>query len=326
MMCKFFCGLWVMFVLAMIPVGALAKDQGSVLVYNLYTSGAGDDPAQNTRISITNTNETTGVAVHLFLVDGITGLVTDAYLCLAALQTAAFLASDVDPGVTGYVMAFATDLNGFPIAFDWLIGDEYVKLQSGYQANLSVEAISVVSQPSVFVSEDRTLATLRFDGVGYERLPRVLVVDSAGAIPDGNTTMLVVNHIGGSIATRVSRAGSFSGLLYDDAESASTFSFSTLNACQLREIFSNSFPRFLGSVPVLRDAGRTGWVKIWATTPTDNAGLPGGSTNDARAIFGAVLRRNSQVTPGAFSGGHNLHKLSLNPISFIQIPIVPPRC
>jgi hypothetical protein len=324
MMCKFFCTLWVTFVVAMIPVCTLAKDQGSVLVYNLYASSVLANPAQNTRISITNTHETAGVAVHLFFVDGTTCLVTDAYLCLAAHQTSAFLASDVDPGVTGYVMAFATDANGLPIAFDWLIGDEYVKLQSGHQANLRAEAISVLGEPSVFVSEDRALATIRFDGIGYERMPRVLAVDSAGSIPDGNTTMLVVNHISGSLATRVSLGGTLFGLLYDDAESA--YSFISAYACQLRAIFSNSFPRFLGSVPVLRDEGRTGWVKIWAFTPIDNASLPGGSMDDRRAIFGAVLCRNSQVIPGGFSGGHNLHKLRLNTISFIQIPIVPPRC
>ena len=316
-----------MIVVAMIPVCTLAKDQGSVLVYNLYASGAVSQPTPNTRISITNTNETTGVAVHLFFVDGTTCLVTDAYLCLAAHQTAAFLASDVDPGVTGYVMAFATDRSGFPIAFDWLIGDEYVKLQLGHHANLSAEAISVLGEPSVFASEDKALATIKFDGVGYEGLPRVLAVDSMGSVFDGNMTMLVLNHIGGSLATRVSPAGSFFGLAYDDAESAYSFSLIALNACQLSGVASNSFPRVLGSIPPFGIfPGRTGWSKMWAITPINNAGLPGGSTNDARAIFGVVLRRNSQVTPETFNGGHNLHKLSLNPISFIQIPIVPPRC
>ena len=85
---------WVIVVAASFSAHIRAKDQGSVLVYNLYASRAVNDPAQNTRISITNTHETTGVAVHLFFVDGTTCQVTDAYLCLAAQQTAAFLASE----------------------------------------------------------------------------------------------------------------------------------------------------------------------------------------------------------------------------------------
>ncbi len=319
---------WVIVVAASFSAHIRAKDRGSVLVYNLYASRAVNDPAQNTRISITNTHETTGVAVHFFFVDGTTGLATDAYLCLAAQQTAAFLASDVDPGVTGYVMAFATDRNGFPVAVDWLIGDEYVKLQLGQQANLSAEAISVVSEPlSVSVSEGGALATIRFDGIGYERLPRVLAIDSIASPVDGNTTILVVNHIGGSLATRVSRAGTFFGLVYDNAESAYSFNFSGLNACQFMDVFSNRFPRFLaGAFTFAIGPGITGWIKFWATTPIDNTGLPGGSANDARAIFGAVLNHNNKAIPTAFNGGHNLHKLSLNPISFVQIPIVPPRC
>lgn len=313
-MSKFTWTLWAMIVVAMIPVCTLAKDQGSVLVYNLYASRAANDPAQNTRISITNTNETTGVAVHLFFVDGTTCLVTDAYLCLAAQQSAAFLASDVDPGVTGYVMAFATDANGLPIAFDWLIGDEYVKLLSGHQASLSAEAISVLSSPSFSLSADGALATIRFDGVGYERLPRVLAIDSIAHPFDGNSTVLVLNHIGGSLATRVSPGGTIFCLIYDDAESAYSSSILFFNSCQVVNTFSNSFPRTLGfSFPMIISHGRTGWVKLWNNT-------------NALSYFGAVLNRNNRAETTAFNGGHNLHKLTLNPISFIQIPIAPPRC
>ena len=305
---------WVIVVAASCCVHTWAKDQGSVLVYNLYASSAVSQPMPNTRISITNTHETAGVAVHLFFVDGTTCLVTDAYLCLAAHQTSAFLASDVDPGVTGYVMAFATDANGLPIAFDWLIGDEYVKLSSGHQASLSAEAISVLSSPSFSLSADGALATVRFDGVGYEQLPRVLAIDSIANLFDGNSTVLVFNHIGGSLATRVSPVGTIFGLLYDDEESAYSFSVSGLNSCQLINTFSNVFPRFpaLGFTLIVRE-GRTGWVKLW-------------NNINAFSYFGAVLNRNNRAETTAFNGGHNLHKLRLNPITFIQIPIVPPRC
>ena len=45
----------------------------------------------------------------------------DSYICLTANQTASFLASDIDPGTVGYILAIATDGDGIPVAFDWLI-------------------------------------------------------------------------------------------------------------------------------------------------------------------------------------------------------------
>jgi hypothetical protein len=58
-------------------------------------------------------------------------------ICLTANQTTTFLASEQDPGTTGYHLAIAVDgVNGCPINFNFLIGDEYIKLESGHFANL----------------------------------------------------------------------------------------------------------------------------------------------------------------------------------------------
>ncbi|MDQ3011527.1 MAG: hypothetical protein M3X11_12580, partial [Acidobacteriota bacterium] len=142
--------LLALFALVMMSAAALAADPGlvypptsevsdqkagSVLIYNIYTSGATSGQTQNTRINITNTSTSSGAAVHLFFIsDGCA--IADAFICLTATQTATFLASDIDPGVSGYVVAIATDSNGCPVAFNFLIGDEYVKFTSGHAANL----------------------------------------------------------------------------------------------------------------------------------------------------------------------------------------------
>src|SRR5262245_15672406 len=117
------------------PASSEATDQkvGSVLFYNFYTSGASSGTVQNTRFSMTNTSTVSAAFVHLFLVDGTTGLPTDFFLCLTANETATFLASDIDPGVTGYLLAVAVDGNtGCPFSFNSLSGDATVKLASGH--------------------------------------------------------------------------------------------------------------------------------------------------------------------------------------------------
>ncbi|MGH9850677.1 MAG: carboxypeptidase regulatory-like domain-containing protein, partial [Blastocatellia bacterium] len=118
---------------------------GSVLFYNIYSSSSANPNRENTRISMTNVDPSRAAFVHIFFVDGATCSVADAFICLTANQTVSFLASDLDPGTTGYIVAVAVDRNGCPINFNYLIGDEYVKFESGHQANLGAESIPAVA-------------------------------------------------------------------------------------------------------------------------------------------------------------------------------------
>ena len=94
---------------AIFPTASEASDQkaGSVLVYNIYTSNT-DPTKQNTRINMTNVHPTLPAFVHLFFVAEGCGI-ADSYVCLTANQTTSFLASDLDPGTTGYLVAVAVD-------------------------------------------------------------------------------------------------------------------------------------------------------------------------------------------------------------------------
>lgn len=310
------------------PADSSVSDQkaGSILVYNVYTSSITNFNAQNSRISITNTSDDRTAFVHLFFVDGSTCSVADMFVCLTANQTYNVLASDLDPGVTGYLMAVAVDgVTGCPVNFNYLIGDVYVKFPTGHVGSLAAEAIAAQYDTFTGCDGSSPLAQLFFDDPGtpdsYNALPRVLAVDNIGDRFSGNNTLLILNRIGGSMAISSLALGSIFGLLYDDAENSFSFTFSS-GACQYRNILSNTFPRTVPRFEVVIPAGRSGWMKIF-------------SNDESVSMLGAVFNANpnSNTVGNAFDGARNLHKLTLNTrgsrtggTQSITIPVFPPSC
>lgn len=287
---------------------------GSILFYPIYTSDAANPNTQNTRISITNISASEHAIIHLYVVDGSSCSVLDAFLCLTPSQTTTFLASDFDPGATGYIMAVAVDQNGVPMAANCLIGDEYVKFATGHATNLGAEAIAAVNMNPAGTSTTNTTATLRFDGLSYNALPRILAVDSIGSRADQNDTLLIVNAVGGNFTRNAQTIGSLFGYLYDDAEAVYSFT-QNVSTCQYRTTLSNNFPRIFQGFNNVIPAGRTGWMRFW--TPTTDT-----------ALFGVAINRNpnAAANSGAFNQGHNLHKLALTTATTITVPVITPAC
>jgi hypothetical protein len=286
---------------------------GSILFYNIYTSSAASANAQNTTLSITNTNPVEDVFVHLFFVDGATCTPADAFVCLTRNQTASFLASDIDPGVTGYLMAVAVDGDGTPAFFNWLIGSEFVKFSSGHHAGLGAEAIAALDDDSFEEVEDGTI-DIEFDGEAYNRLPRVLALDRIPSPADGNNTMIIINRVGGNLLTGADSIGPIFGIAYDDAEKPLSFTFNAPN-CQFISSLNNNFPRLTPRLETFIPAGRTGWMKFY-------------SLNEEVGLLGSVLNFNpmSSMSANAFDGGYNLHKLTVDEEAEITIPVFPPGC
>src|SRR4030095_14419835 len=131
----------------------------------------------------------------------------DAYVCLTVGQTTSFLVSDLDPNVTGYIIAVAVDSQGCPVNFNYLIGDEYVKFASGHAANLGAEAITALAGGLPVCDQNSSAATMSLYGISYSAVPRVLSLDNVPSRSDGNDTLLVVNRIGGNLATGASTLG-----------------------------------------------------------------------------------------------------------------------
>ncbi len=283
---------------------------GSVLFYNVYTS-ATDPNRQNTRINLTNIEPSRPAFVHLFFVDGSTCSVADAFICLTANQTVSFLASDLDPGVTGYMVAVAVDRNGCPINFNYLIGDEYVKFSTGHQANLGAESIPAVA--GSFTPCTTNEAILRFDGVNYAPIPRVLALDNVASRADGNDTLVIVNRVAGDLFTTAATIRFLFGAMYDDAETLLSFSVDP-RVCQFRSSVGNSFPRTTPRFEQAVPAGRTAWFKFYSTLD--------------QGLFGAAINfnPNSAASAGAVNGGHNLHKLTFTTSATYTIPVLPVSC
>ena len=128
-----------------------ASDQhpASVLFYPIYTSNSTAPATENARLSLTNTGPSE-IAIHLFFIDGASCAPADAQICLTPNQTTAFLASNFDPGTTGYIVAVAVSpVTGWPVSYNYLIGDEYVKFASGHTANLGAQGIMGRAVPAL---------------------------------------------------------------------------------------------------------------------------------------------------------------------------------
>lgn len=300
-----------------LPSASEVSDQkaGSVLVFPLYSSSSVNLSRENTRLAITNIEPARKVAVHLFFIQDDSASVADAYVCLTPNQTTSFLASDLDPDIAGYLIAIAVDeRTGCPINFNYLIGDEYVKLNSGHAANLTAEAFAALTGAPPACGENSATAEVRFDGISYNAAPRVLAVDSILSAVDGNSTLLVIDRIGGNLGTGVSTIGQIFGVLFDDTEHPYSFERSTTRR-QFRAVLSNAdFPRTAPRLTTVIPAGRTGWMKFWRD---DDGGLVGAVIN---------FNSNSAASSAAFNHGHSLHALTLTTASSFIVPVFPPGC
>ena len=193
---------------------------GSILVFNKYTSNP-IRQLEDTYISITNVHAMYDIDLHMFFVDGSNCSVADNFLCLTPNQTSSFLVSDLDPGVTGYIIVVAVDSRGCPTNFNYVVGSEFIKLTSGHTAKLGADAIA--SKGTFACNAASSTAVINFDGQQYQQLGRVIAADGLPSRADGNDTMIVLNRIGGNLGTGADLLGTLFGVFYNDTASGDAF-------------------------------------------------------------------------------------------------------
>lgn len=283
-----------------IDTPTVVSDQlgGSVLVYPLITSSATGAP-DDTTIQLTNTNSAFGIAVHLFSVDGATCNITDIAVCLTKNQTICFRASELDPGVTGFLIAIASNpFTGCPIGFNSLIGDEFVRITTGgttFQAQLAAESFGTSSgglgRRIGICDLGNGFATICFNTLDLNLGGRVLAASSVLSPADAST-LVVINRLQGNLLTGSGfGTGNVFALLFDDRENSISFSIPG-GVCQTRAVISAATFRG-GLVGRFLPAGTCGWLKVFATSEI--------------AITGAVLTSSATAR---LNGGTNLHKLT----------------
>jgi len=317
-----------------LPASSEASDQkaGSLLVYTLYQSDASNVAARDTKINITNTNDSNPIIVHFFFVARDCS-VADFKTELTANQTYSFLTSDFDPGTDGYILAVAENYLGIPIRFNYLIGDLFTKnvlsASNSYQANLGAIAFAamwndaadprttnvtngqrqsgsqiptrtVVSGSSSLTRTEASYANAvtlfaSLDGVDYNRVPVTLALSNIPSRASNDRTILVLLSPRGNLLTGMSTPGTAFGLLFDDAEQSQSFQLglsSCINTITLDNNNPRTVPRFESVIP----AGRTGWMKVYNTSQL--------------GMLGSMIVYDQQARVD-FEGGHNLHHLTL---------------
>ncbi|MEP7342442.1 MAG: hypothetical protein ABI977_32240 [Acidobacteriota bacterium] len=291
------------------------QNAGSVLIFNYYGSHASYPALENTEIHITNTNLQKSASMTIFFIDAASGDVDNASLCLAANQTASFLMADVDPGAKGYIIAVSVDFTGQPNNFNYFIGSESIRMASGHVAALNAETISALTPSSTGVSNG-IAATLKFDGVHYNKVPYGLALDHVPATVDGNKTLVIVNQIGGSLLNGhlPDNLTTLTGTVYDRATNAHFWQVGDINSCQFRKVIANDFPQTMPNMSTLIAPGQYGWMKFWPIEAN-------------KGVTGAVLYLNVSTPYGVsrFIGGRNLHHLALT-TDELTIPVIPPVC
>lgn len=298
--------------LSAVSSALLVGDQkpGSVLFFNRYSSNASNTSREDTTINLTNTSPTQTAYVRLFLITGATCQPAEVQLCLAPQQTVSLLMSDLDPGVKGYAMAVATNLQGEPIQFNWLTGNAILRqpgsnISGSYSSVLG--AVAIAKRKEGNVPNTNGLAEMSFDDVNYDRLPGQIAFDSVPSqISATNATLLSIfrpladlSGTASSVSVQITGWG-------QNGQGQVASSTGNLSSACYSEVTMGTFRLQPTPISQLLPSGATAWFAA--------------SANDLLPLLGA------QFNSGEFNSGGNARPLTFSAEYKIKIPVTPVTC
>ena len=284
------------------PSNIAISDQkaGSVLVFPHYTSNS--QTKADTRISITNVGAST-TKVHVLLLDK-TCAQADYFVCPTANGSVVDKASNLDPDNTGYIVAYAVDAMGAPVAANRLIGNAFVN-DGEWIGNYGAEAFWY--GPDVFGSAagndaaKTDSARLDFYGAPCEfaveiqspkdAIQKIITVGLAGDVNNMN--------VNGSAQVGV-------GFAYNAQERGGSFAKLLTGACYSEAFITDTNPRVPTTLGVVIGAGNAGHLKF-----------------SVGAAVGLILTSNKSKS--GFSGIRTLHKTKTTS-STLYVPQFMPTC
>ncbi|HEX4946308.1 MAG TPA: choice-of-anchor Q domain-containing protein [Blastocatellia bacterium] len=242
-------------------INARVSDQkaGSVLVFPYYTSTVGG--VSDTRMTISNIGTGTGLTfVHLFLIDGASCQQSDLFLCLTPNASFSFKASDYDPGNTGYVLAVAVNAQGVPIQNNVLIGNAFVNTPQ-VKGNYGAESFRANSFAVATI--EGNAATLYFDQVGYDAVPKQFAVEVQSPADATGQQVVTAGLSGNLVTSQVSGAAQVGvGQAFNEREVFASFSNWLTGICQARATISTTTPRVPNGLGNLIKTGQSGTLKF----------------------------------------------------------------
>jgi hypothetical protein len=148
---------------------AQSAESGSVVLFSDYVSKPTLADCDDTFFSLTNSHPSQRAFVRVLFVNRIDLSAEEYAICLPALQSVRWRASEMDPGVSGFAYAIVTDAAGRPSAFNWLSGT-FSRMtnsrQEVWRSAISLKKLSVGAVMPV-----NGVSTISFDGQMYSHLP-----------------------------------------------------------------------------------------------------------------------------------------------------------
>ncbi len=251
-----------LFVCCSVLAQDVASDQkaGSLLVFPLITT---DGNLRDTRITISNfgVGAANNVWVHFIIIDKATCQQADFPIMITASGSWSAKASEISPYDSGYLIAYAMDGRGCPIQKNVLVGNAFVQAPAGFfpgagaiADGYNAEAFWAYRTP--FCDPATEAASLRFDGLDYDKMPYRFAVEFQRTTSAPGQTIVLASMDGLVTTSEIlpitqESIGRVSGCdLHGNVITGGSFTGFFSGTCQVFKTLTQNAPNVLGATGI----------------------------------------------------------------------------